>query len=192
MEELTGLITNCNKCNSLGVDFNERRIENFNLSRTYKPEKVKVLWILESPPLSDPPRYFYRPELTRYDGLFREVMKVLGIPLSNPKDESLRLFSAMGHYLIDAMKCPADKHNSHLKPTMLANCASLLASEILSIDPERILIVKADIYKNVHSTVASVNMANRVLNSKAIPFPGSGQQVRFRNAIKELLKPNGY
>lgn len=188
MDELKELIAQCDKCHSLGVYFDGRRIENFNLSRNYKPNKIKVLWIVESPPLSDPPRYFYRPELTRYDGLFREIIKVLGIPVSNPKDESLRRFSELGHFLIDAMKCPADKQNGSLKPTMIKNCSAIFAREILDINPDRIIIVKADIHTAVYATVASIDMSNRVLNEQSIPFPGSGQQVRFRNAVEKLLK----
>lgn len=191
MEEIKKIIVNCEKCHSLGVFFDERRIENYNYSHKYKPEKVKVLWILESPPLSDPPRYFYRPELTRYDGLFREMMKVLNIPVSNPKDESLRRFSESGHFLIDAMKCPADKSNAHLKPAMISNCSQILAQEIIEINPERIIIVKADIYDRVYDTVASINMADRVLNAKAVPYPGSGNQARFRAEVEKLLKLDG-
>lgn len=182
------LITNCDKCHILGISFDDRRIENFNFSRNYKPEKVKVLWILESPPLSDPPRYFYRPELSRYDGLFREIMKVLDIPISNPKNESLRHFSDLGHYLIDSMKCPADKQNAFLKPTMLENCSFILTKEILDINPERIILVKSDIYRPVYRTIVAINMADRVLNKQPIPFPGSGQQVRFRKEVGNLLQ----
>jgi hypothetical protein len=190
MEEIKKIIANCDKCHSLGVFYDERRIENFNLSRKYKPDKVKVLWILESPPLSEPPRYFYRPELTQYDGLFREMMKVLGIPVSNPKDESLRQFAGLGYFLIDSMKCPADKSNAHLKPTMISNCSTILSQEIIEINPDSIIIVKADIYDTVYDTVASVNMADRVLNMKAVPYPGSGNQARFRAEVEKLIKPD--
>ncbi len=189
MRTIEDTVKNCSLCHSLGVFYDAQRRQNFEISRKYLPTKVKTLWIVESPPLSDPPRYFYRPELTRYDGLFREVMKVLQIPVSNPKDESLRQFAARGHFLIDAMKCPADKSNGHLKPEMLKNCAPILAQEIRELDPEKILIIKADTFKPVYETVSSIGMADRMLNKSSIPFPGSGQQVRFRQAIEKLLNP---
>jgi hypothetical protein len=190
MNPIKEIVIKCEKCHTLGVYYDERRIENFNYSRKYKPGKVKVLWILESPPLSDPPRYFYRHELTKYDGLFREMMKVLNIPISNPKDKSLQRFSELGHFLIDAMKCPADKSNAHLKPAMISNCSSILAQETLEINPELIIIVKADIYSKVYDTVASINMTDRVLNTKIVPYPGSGNQTRFKSEIEKLLKLN--
>jgi hypothetical protein len=190
MSNIKDLVTQCHKCRTLGIDFDYERFENFNHSRRYKPDKVKFLWILESPPLSEPPRYFYRPALTQFDGLFREMMKVLGIPISNPKDESLKQFAGLGHFLIDAMKCPADKGNSSLKPTMLKNCSVILAKEIIDINPEKIIIVKADIYRSVFETVQALGMSDRVLNQSPIPFPGSGQQLRFRTQVEKLLKLN--
>ncbi len=187
MENLEKLIARCDKCHHLGIDFDKRRLENYTLSRKYKPQVVKVLWIVESPPLSDPPRYFYRPALTQYDGLFREVMKVLGIPVSNPKDASLKLFSDFGHFLIDSMKCPADKQNSYLKPEMLKNCSEILANEVLSINPESVIIVKADIYNTVYETMLKIKMSDKVLNKQPVPFPGSGQQLRFKQAVQRIL-----
>src|SRR5690606_28375717 len=37
----------------------------------------------------------------------------------------------LGHFLIDSMKCPADKNNSHLKPKMRDNCREILKEEII-------------------------------------------------------------
>lgn len=184
---LKEIINGCEKCRPLGINFDDIRRENLNHAYQYKPKKVKVLWILESPPLSNPPRYFYRPELTRYDGLFREMMKVLGIAVSNPKDDSLKMFADMGHFLIDSTKCPADKQNSHLKPQMLYNCSPILAKEIQEIDPEKIIIIKSDIYRLVYKTVQKVGMEDRILNVSAIPFPSSGQQKRFREKVRQIL-----
>lgn len=198
--QLEQKILNCKLCQSLGINFEKEREENLRYAYQYKPEKVKILWIVESPPKSVPARYFYRPELTRFDSLFRETMKALNIPISNPKSAALKEFQSRGNFLIDSMKCPADKSNAHLKPQMRINCSSILNEEILSLDPENILIIKADVYYPVINQLIEIDRLNpeknisvRVLNKNSIPFPGSGQQIRFREAVKQYLKfNNGY
>ncbi len=195
--QLEQKILDCILCLSLGINFEIEREENLRYAYQYKPEKVKILWIVESPPKSVPPRYFYRPELTRFDSLFRETMKALNIPISNPKSTALKEFQSRGNFLIDSMKCPADKSNAHLKPQMRINCSSILKEEILSLNPENILIIKADVYDPVISLLKESdnldpkkNVSDKVLNKHSIPFPGSGQQVRFREAVKQYLKLN--
>jgi len=197
--ELEEKILNCNLCQSLGIDFKTQREENLNFAYNYKPDLVKILWIVESPPKADPPRYFYRPELTRYDSLFRETMKALDIDFTDSKEDALCEFQRQGHFLIDSMKCPADKSNSYLKPQMRNNCKNILKEEIVYLDPEKILIIKADVYNPVIDLLYEIDneypelqISARVLNKNAIPFPGSGQQGRFREFVKEYLKLDQY
>lgn len=187
MSYLTKII-NCDKCNSLGIDYAVERKDNLDFAYHYKPEIIKYLWIVESPPFSYPPRYFYRPELTRYDSLFREVMKYLNIVPSNPKEKSLLEFKEKGHFVIDSAKCPVDKENSHSKPKMIDNCSDLLKREVLSLRPKNILIIKSNIYSQVFKLLTEIGFHTKVINDSPIPFPGSGQQVRFRNAIAKYLE----
>ena len=180
-------IINCAKCKSLGVDYAVERKENLDFAYQYKPDKIKYLWIVESPPYSYPPRYFYRSELTRYDSLFRGIMNSLNIVPSNPKEQSLMKFKEYGHFLIDCAKCPVDKEHSHLKSRMIHNCSDILKSEVSAIDPQNILIIKSSIYSSVLNSLREIGYQSNVLNDSPIPFPGSGQQVRFRNAIAQYL-----
>ncbi|MFC1732225.1 hypothetical protein ACFL6I_18105 [candidate division KSB1 bacterium] len=190
MLDVRNEIINCEKCLSLGIDYINERRENLEYAYTYKPEKITILWIVESPPYIHPdenPRYFYRLELTRYDGLFREVMKALHITPYNPKNDSLDKFKNGGHFLIDAAKCPVDKDNSHLKSQILNNCSEILKQEIIGLNPEKILIVKATLHGHVLSIIKKIDFENRVLNKESIPFPGTGQQKRFRDAVSKYL-----
>lgn len=121
-------------------------------------------------------------------------MKALNIRITNPKNEALKEFQSRGHFLIDSMKCPADKGNAHLKPQMRNNCSAILKEEILSLDPDNILIIKADVYDPVIKLIKEIDiefpelqMSSRILNKSTIPFPGSGQQVRFREAISRYI-----
>ena len=180
-------IIKCEKCKPLGINYKIERKENLNFAYSYKPENIKYLWIVESPPFSSPPRYFYRPELTKFDSLFREVMKSLNIVPTNPKEKSLRQFMEMGHFLIDSAKCPVDKGHSHLKSKMIKNCSDLLKNEVSSLNPKNIFIIKSSIFSTVLNSLKEINYQSIVLNDTPIPFPGSGQQIRFRNAISNYL-----
>ncbi|MCZ7603140.1 MAG: hypothetical protein M5R37_09740 [Melioribacteraceae bacterium] len=186
----------CNKCLELGIDYTQTRIENYNFAYSYIPKEIELLWIVESPPHSYPPRYFYRPELTRFDSLFREIMKVLDIHLFQDKVSSLKSFQEKGHFLIDSIKCPSDKSNSHLKPNMMINCSELLAQEILNLTPNKIIIIKADVYAPVKETIrlmddrSGTDYTDKIINNTSIPFPGSGQQKRFREMVSDLIYSN--
>jgi hypothetical protein len=179
-------IVDCNKCLALGINYSTTKEENLLFAYQYKPEIVKVLWIVESPPYSNPPRYFYRPELTKHDSLYKEVMKSLDIIPSSPKADSLNKFKQLGYFLIDAAKCPIDKKNSRLKTQIIKNCSSILQQEVISLEPEKIIIIKATLYNDVYKCLCEIGFDKNIINSKPIPFPGSGQQRRFRNAIEEL------
>jgi len=195
--QLEEKILSCNLCESLGIDFKTVRKENLNFAYCYKPDLVKILWIVESPPKADPPRYFYRPELTSYDSLFRETMKALDIEFIDSKENALKEFQRRDYFLIDSMKCPADKGNSYLKPQMRSNCRNILKEEILYLNPDKILIIKADVHTPVMDLINEIDigypesqMLSRVLNKNSIPFPGSGRQVRFRENIQYYLLNN--
>ena len=181
-------IIKCKKCLSLGIDYRKERKENLKLAYHFLPKSIKVLWILESPPESYPPRYFYRSELTQHDDLYREVMKCLGIEPANPKTDGLHEFQRRGHFLIDLAKCPVDKDNSPLKPQMIENCSELFRREVLGLRPEKILIVKSPNYDLVSNRLKEIGFGKKIINDKPIPYPGSGQQVRFREAISKYLQ----
>ncbi len=90
-------------------------IRRYRVAReAYRPEKVRVLFIAESPPASG--GFFYFPETIGKDHLFRETMKALGLwpedrRLSKGFDKGplLREFQSRGFYLIDTSLVPVDK-----------------------------------------------------------------------------------
>ena len=62
-------------------------------------------------------------------------------------------------------------------------------------NPKGIIIVKADIFSPVLRAVNTIKAIypdkgypERVLNSTPIPFPGSGQQAKYREQIGEILR----
>ena len=188
MASIIKQILNCQKCAGLMADYSKERKDNLSFAYRFKPQTVQCLWIVESPPFSQPPRYFYRSELTRYDSLFREIMKVLNIAPSNPKDASLCQFQARGHFLIDAAKCPVDKENVKFRPKLLDNCSQILQDEVMELQPKMILVIKTGIYNHVCEKLSEIGFRKKILNHKPICFPGSGQQKQFRRAIRKYLE----
>jgi hypothetical protein len=188
MEDLFNAIIKCEKCLPLGVEYRKERKENLNLAyHKFLPTPVKMLWVLESPPKSDPPRYFYRLELTRYDGLYREMMKCLGIEPGDLKIGGLQEFQRMGHFLIDIAKCPVDKDNVTLRPQMIKNCSEIFMKEVLSLNPQKILIIKANVYQPALESLAEIRLRSRVVNAGPIPFPSNGHQREFCYEARKIL-----
>jgi len=183
MEEIFKQIIKCEICLGLGVDYRKERKENLRHAYNHNSDHIKVMWILESPPKSDLPRYFNGPQLTKYDCLYREIMETLGITPTDPKTGGLKEFKKIGHFLIDIAKCPVDKDNSHLKLSMFENCSDIFKKEVIYLNPENILIVKSPNYDLINKRLKEVGFGDRVINNEPIPHPGSGQQGNFRKAI---------
>ncbi len=163
----------------------------------YKPERVRVLFIAESPPASG--GFFYFPETVGKDHLFRETMKGLGLwPVGRrmgkglDKTGLLRQFQSRGFFLVDTSLVPVDRLSRRRRREMVAGSVSRLAEEARRLDPEHILIVKVSIYRQVRDTLDQAGLADRVLNREPLPFPSHGNQKKFRMELARLLTgPSG-
>src|SRR5436309_7143575 len=88
---------------------------NFNRARRkYRPRKIRLLLIAESPPSSG--GFFYFPTTIGKDHLFRETMKALDLwsknePMRKGVDKRPMLFrfQSMVPYLLDVCAFPVDK-----------------------------------------------------------------------------------
>src|SRR5713226_389413 len=90
-------------------------IDRYSVARNkYKPRRVNILFIAESPPSSG--GFFYFGKTIGKDHLFRETMKALELwPRNEPmprgvdKRSMLQRFQSMGFYLLDTCTFPVDK-----------------------------------------------------------------------------------
>lgn len=160
-----------------------------NLRAKYKPRRLRLVIIAESPPASG--RYFY--DLTGGVGepLFRAMMKdVLGIsPVT--KEEGLTKFAKAGYLLVDATYVPVnrsftpkERNAKILKdyPLLLKDLNSLLPSK-----RTRILLIKVNVCQLLDAPLQSDGF-NIINQGDTVPFPAFGQQGRFRRVIKKLLR----
>lgn len=88
------------------------------LREEYRPDSIRYLLVAESPP--DPGsgcrRFFYSPDLSQHDNLYRGVAQaVFGLEEdfdATRKVEVLQRLKAKGFWLIDAMRRPINKRRT--------------------------------------------------------------------------------
>ncbi|MBA3807963.1 MAG: hypothetical protein H0X28_06190 [Solirubrobacterales bacterium] len=150
----------------------------------YRPEVVELLLIAEAPP-SSLDRYFYFEEVPEQDSLFRHVVRaVLAIEPSRAEKESeLRSLADRGVFLIDLKpepKEPGDNLEFYV-PDLVARAAALT--------PRQIITIKANV---CDLTQPALRAAGLDVVDQRVPFPGSGQQLRFLEAMGTALDSIGW
>ena len=168
--------------------------DSYALARNkYRPKKVSLLLIAESPPSSG--GYFYAEATIGKDHLFRETMKALGFwPADRPmrkgcdKRPMLRQFQSLGFFLVDTCELPVDKMPPRLRKLSTIQGASTIGKRVKELDPSRILIVKKTVLDPVRQALNLAGFEDRILNKGALPFPSHGNQRKYRLMVRQLLK----
>jgi hypothetical protein len=155
----------------------------------YTPKPVKIIFVLESPPASG--KYFYNPDGSMKEPLFKAMMKdVLGFTPSS-KGEGLRRFAAAGFFLIDATYTPINRLKGKARDAIVLRDFPLLARALRKYAKRKtkVVLVKANICRLLEQklTDARFNVLNHGVR---IPFPSSGQQNKFHAAIHNALATN--
>ena len=165
------------------------RAEYLQLRAPYLPENRKIVFVLESPPKSG--LYFYNPEGRVSEPLFHAMMKdIVGIKPSS-KDEGLREFAFRGYLLIDATYTPVNHdHLSHRERNQrILDDLPVLVEELRGcMAPNAgVVLVKANVCTLLEPILTAHGFP--ILNrGRTIPFPSTGQQNRFRRAVREVLE----
>jgi hypothetical protein len=157
------------------------------LRQKYLPQKIKLIFLLESPPISGD--YFYDPDGRATEQLFSTMMKIINYrPVS--KADGLKEFSKRGYAIVDATYSPVN----HIKNERKRNKAVLkdlpnLIDDLRGVIGRRrikIILVKANICHMLEAPLKAVGF-NVINQGRTVPFPGSGQQNKFFKAIKQIL-----
>jgi len=155
----------------------------------YTPSCPKLVIVAESPPAGG--KYFYDLTGRVTEPLLRAMMQdVLGIS-PNSKEEGLSEFAKAGFLLVDATYTPVNKSFSPKErnakiledyPLLLEDLNDLLPSK-----RTRIILIKANVCRLLDARLQSdgFNVINRGI---VVPFPAFGQQTRFREVVKGLLR----
>jgi hypothetical protein len=154
----------------------------------YLPEHPKIIFVLESPPKSG--KCFYNPEGLISEPLFIAMMKDVLEIKPTTKDDGLREFATRGFLLLDATYTPVN--HPHLstaeRDRLVLVDFPLLVEELrkCSGPATKLVLVKANVCRLLDSKLTDAGFT--VLNhGKSIPFPSTGQQRKFRDAVRLVL-----
>lgn len=149
----------------------------------YRPDPVRLLLVAESPPRALD-RYFYFEDVTVQDSLFRYVVRSLldEEPTRARKPELLGRFRDEGVFLIDLKPDPMnDRSLRHHVPD--------LVSRVLDLAPRSVILIKATVYD---AAFGPLRVNGLPVVDERIPFPGSGQQKRYEQAMARALDKAGF
>jgi hypothetical protein len=171
-----------------------------------------VLFIAESAPARNKRgkhSYFYLPEddsTTQHPSvLFWEMAKVLGLARACGtehelarsatavwKPQLLAEFSVRGLWLLDTAKCAVNGlREGRRRDAALTRCAaSWLRQELEELEPERIVLIKANVYRLLRPLLEEWGWGGRILNQAGLPHPAFGNQRKFRERLRAVVEAN--
>jgi hypothetical protein len=145
----------------------------------YRPARIETLLIAEAPP-SALDRYFYFEDVQAQDSLFRHVAEmVLGEKPSRDKAPYLDELRERGWFLIHVAEDPIGSRREQIPPLipdLIERCREL--------EPERIVVIGAPVYDLVYDELRKADLP---AVEARLPYPGSGQQGRFKDLFADLL-----
>lgn len=151
----------------------------------YKPAKVNLLLIAEAPPC-DTDRYFFFADVPQHDWLFRYVYEGLtGIkPDRGSKPDHLAQLRDQGVFLIDLHEANISQPSlSVLKPHVPG-----LIERCRTIKPRHIALIKSTAYDAAYEPLKAAGLP--VIDER-LPFPASGQQVKFLQGFARVIEHAG-
>lgn len=157
------------------VDANRHRLAS---AERYRPNQVRLLLVAETPPTSLD-RYFYFEDVRTQDSLFRFVGRAVlqAEPTRDNKADLLTRLRDSGVFLVDLKPDPKDGQP-------LRAYVPDLVDRVRSLAPESVILIKATVYD---AAFAALKHAGLPVIDERIPFPGSGQQKRFQEAMARAL-----
>ncbi len=154
------------------------------LRRQFRPERVRVLFVGESPPASG--RFFYRGDSGLYRAM-REAFQAAG----EVEDDGafLGFFQATGHYFVDLCVEPVDKLETAARRARCREGEEELARTIARLRPATIVTVVRSIEGNVMRAAARAKWKGTMMH---VPYPGRWARYRrrFVDALGALLAPS--
>jgi len=174
-------------------------------SEKYRPEKIKVLFIAESPPFfesEDKRSYFYFENNPGKDMLFATLMKACyGIDYTKNKGNKIKLLKRLmddGIFLIDSVKYPINRDerqetSNKKREEIIQNEIPNLLNELnkLHIGSEtKIILIKETVFNSLYSMLKQ--RGYNVLNKDKIGFPRYHKDKDVVKEIRNLLEINNH
>ncbi len=198
----------CVRCADLGVPPDPRRATFHRLAEAYRPARVRVLFVAESPPQKNRRgrwTHFYlpgeRPPGEDPSTLFWAMAEVLALAEAcgtthaeakrdrpSWKPRLLDEFKRRGLWLVDAAKCAVNGvDDDEARGRAVERCAETwLARELRELEPERIVFIKVTVHDRLEPMFVRAGLGAR-LERERIPHPGSGQYANFLRAMRQVI-----
>jgi hypothetical protein len=172
---------------------NHTREDYAGARKKYMPDKIRILFVAESPPSSG--GFFYFPRTVGKDHLFRETMKALKLWPVNlamgkglDKTPLLEEFRSKGFFLIDTCQLPVDKLPADQRRDTILRDAAGLALRAQQLHPDHIILVKKTVYHPVRDALERNGLGHKILNNEPLSFPSHGNQSSYRTALRRLVR----
>ncbi len=159
----------------------------------YRPEFIKLMFIAEAPPCSDD-RFFYFEDVKKGDSLFLHIIRAVFPDLENwetkqiraKKEELLYRFKDAGYFLEDSASESIPKGTTtRNKERIITESQQDLRNRIEPYKKHtKFVLLSATVFKVNYLFLKEAGF--NILNQVAIPFPGSGQQNKFKKLIADL------
>jgi hypothetical protein len=144
-------------------------------ARRFRPAVIDLFIVAEAPPAALD-RYFSFPDVFAHDSLFRQVVRtILKVePGRADKRTHLEALRDRAVVLIDLSLDPVDGEDD------LGAFVPGLIRRARRLRPRRIVLVKTGVYD---AAFPAMQRAGLPVIDERVPFPGSGQQTRFRESF---------
>jgi len=154
-------------------------MDNEELRNFYQPDKVKILFVGESPPAGK--TFFYAAN----SNLFRATLAAFQLAFPEiARDDFFRSFKEMGCYLVDLCDQPVNKLTNPEKKKVCQAGIPILSQVIRDLKPKVILVVSKGILSYVEQAQA---LSGSPAPLHALPFPAMGHQREYTQRLRRLL-----
>jgi hypothetical protein len=161
--------------------------------KKYYPEEVKFIFIAEAPPCKEG-HFFYFEDVPKGDSLFLHIIRAVFPDLEEwetkkirkHKAELLERFKNAGYLLEDSVAIAIEKGTSarNKEKIIEANQSDLVERLKEYKEDIPVVLLSAGVFKINYEFMKAQGFT--VLNDFPIPFPGSGQQGKFKEAIARI------
>lgn len=158
-----------------------RRSEREALRESFRPSRIRILFVGEAPPASG--RFFY----SANSGLYRAMRDVFNkVDPRIDENNFLNLFQASGCYLIDLCPRPVDHMDPESRRRARVAGEELLSEKLIQLRPEKMAPVLRAIVSHVANAASRANWQGETFE---LPYPGRWHQHRqeFLRALEPKL-----
>jgi len=156
--------------------------ETEKIRRSYFPEKVKILFVGESPPASG--RFFYKGDAsTTYTK--KAFENALGVEYIDHID-FLTSFREMGCYLDDLSHKPVNEMSHTDRAIFLRNSIDSFSNRLTIYSPRIVIGILIKIERYIIEAMERADMQD--VECHFLPFPGFGNQNTYVSQLTELLR----